>query len=125
MKVLIAGGAGYIGSTIASACLDSGISPVILDSLVTGRREFAAGRPFYRGYRPWPLVDQVFDEHPDIYAVVHCAALIVVPDSVADPIGYWRANVEGSLEFAGHLSRNECGRPIFSSSAAIYRAGTT
>ena len=37
MKVLIAGGAGYIGSTIASACSDAGISPVILDSLVTGR----------------------------------------------------------------------------------------
>jgi UDP-glucose 4-epimerase len=42
MKVLIAGGAGFIGSTVASACLDAGISPVILDSLVTGRREFTA-----------------------------------------------------------------------------------
>ena len=49
MKVLIAGGAGYIGSTIASACLDAGISPVVLDSLVTGRREFATGREFYEG----------------------------------------------------------------------------
>ncbi len=47
--MLIAGGAGYIGSTVASACLDAGISPVILDSLVTGRREFAAGRAFYEG----------------------------------------------------------------------------
>ena len=46
MKVLIAGGAGYIGSTIASACSDAGIRPVILDRLVTGRREFAAGRAF-------------------------------------------------------------------------------
>ena len=41
MKVLIAGGSGYIGSTVASACLDAGIDPVILDNLVTGRREFA------------------------------------------------------------------------------------
>ena len=49
MKVLIAGGAGYIGSTVASACLDAGIVPVILDSLVTGRREFTAGRAFYQG----------------------------------------------------------------------------
>ncbi len=49
MQVLIAGGAGYIDSTIASACLDSGIGPVILDSLVTGRRELAAGREFYEG----------------------------------------------------------------------------
>jgi UDP-glucose 4-epimerase len=125
VKVLIAGGAGYIGSTVASACLDAGISPVILDSLVTGRREFVAGRPFYQGdIADGGLVDQVFAEHPDITAVVHCAALIVVPDSVADPIGYWQANVEGSLKFAGHLLRNECRRLIFSSSAAIYRAGT-
>ena len=49
MKVLIAGGAGFIGSTVASACLDAGISPVILDSLVTGRREFTAGRAHYDG----------------------------------------------------------------------------
>ena len=49
MKTLIAGGAGYIGSTVASACLDAGICPVIVDSLVTGRREFTAGRAFYQG----------------------------------------------------------------------------
>jgi UDP-glucose 4-epimerase len=49
VKVLVAGGAGYIGSTIASACLDAGITPVILDSLVTGRPEFAAAREFYTG----------------------------------------------------------------------------
>jgi UDP-glucose 4-epimerase len=67
-------------------------------------------------------VDRVFTEHPDISAVVHCAALIVVPDSVADPVGYYRANVVKSLEFAGHLLRNGCGRLIFSSSAAIYKA---
>ncbi|BAU81387.1 UDP-glucose 4-epimerase [Streptomyces laurentii] len=44
MKVLIAGGAGYIGSTVASACLDEGIAPVLLDSLVRGRREYTEGR---------------------------------------------------------------------------------
>src|ERR1700693_1510379 len=100
-KILIGGGAGYIGSTIASACLDAGISPVIVDSLVTGRREFAAGRPFYQGdIADGPLIDRVSAEHPDIDAVIHCAALIVVPDSVADPVGYYRANVTKSLEFA-------------------------
>jgi UDP-glucose 4-epimerase len=123
MKVLIAGGAGYIGSTVASACLDAGISPVILDSLVTGRREFAAGREFYQGdIADGPLVDRVFAGHPDIGAVIHCAALIAVPDSVADPVRYYRANVAKSLEFAAHLVRNGCGRLIFSSSAAIYAA---
>ena len=124
MKVLIAGGAGYIGSTIASACADAGIVPVILDSVVTGRREFAVGRAFYQGdIADGPLVDRIFAEHPDIGAVVHCAALIVVPDSVADPIGYYRANVVKSLEFVAHLLRNGCRRLIFSSSAAIYKAG--
>ena len=123
MKVLIAGGAGYIGSTIASACSDAGIGPVILDGLVTGRREFAVGRAFYEGdIADGPLIDRIFAEHPDIGAVIHCAALIVVPDSVADPIGYYRANVAKSLEFVAHLLRNGCGRLIFSSSAAIYRA---
>ena len=123
MKVLIAGGAGFIGSTIASACSDAGISPVILDSLVTGRREFAAGHAFYQGdIADGRLVDRIFAEHRDIGAVIHCAALIVVPDSVADPVGYYRANVAGSLEFTAHLLRNGCPRLIFSSSAAIYRA---
>jgi UDP-glucose 4-epimerase len=123
MKVLVSGGAGYIGATVASACLDAGITPVILDSLVTGRREFAKGRAFYEGdIADGALVDRIFAEHPDISAVVHCAALIVVPDSVADPVGYYRANVSKSLEFAGHLLRNGCERMVFSSSAAIYGA---
>ena len=44
MKVLITGGVGFIGSTVASACLDAGIVPVILDDLSTGRAEFTKGR---------------------------------------------------------------------------------
>jgi UDP-glucose 4-epimerase len=96
---------------------------VILDSLITGRREIAADRRFYEGVVPdGPLVDRILAEHPDIDAVIHGAALIVVPDSVADPVGYYRANVNKSLDFAAHLLRNGCGRLIFSSSAAIYRA---
>jgi UDP-glucose 4-epimerase len=123
VKVLIAGGAGYIGSAIASACSDVGIVPVILDSLVTGRREFTAARAFYRGeISDGPLVDRLFAENPDISTVIHCAALIVVPDSVADPVRYYRTNVTKSLEFVAHLLRNGCGRMIFSSSAAIYKA---
>jgi UDP-glucose 4-epimerase len=124
MKVLIAGGAGYIGSTVATACSDAGIRPVILDSLVTGKRELAAHHDFYQGdIADGPLVDRIFAEHPDLHAVIHCAALIVVPDSVADPVRYYQANVAKSLDFIAHLLRNRCQRLIFSSSAAIYRAG--
>jgi UDP-glucose 4-epimerase len=124
VKVLIAGGAGFIGSTIALACADAGITPVIVDNLVTGRAEFTKGFSFYQGdMADEALIDKVFAEHPDIDAAVLAAALIVVPDSVADPVGYYRANVAGSLEFAAHLLRNNCGRLIFSSSASIYQPG--
>jgi UDP-glucose 4-epimerase len=124
VKILISGGAGFIGSTIASACLDSGITPVIIDSLRTGRREFVARRWFYEGdIADADLVDRVYAEHPDIYAVIHCAALIVVPDSMADPVGYYQANVAKSLEFMTSLLRNACSRFIFSSSASIYAPG--
>jgi UDP-glucose 4-epimerase len=124
VKVLITGGAGYIGSTIASACLDAGISPVILDSLVTGRREFARGRLFYEGdIADGAVVDKVFGEHPDIAAVVHCAALIVVPESVADPLRYYEANVAKSLDLVAHLIRNGCHRLLFSSTGAFYQPG--
>ena len=87
MKVLITGGAGFIGSTVASAAADAGITPVILDDLSRGRREFAADRPFYAGdIADGELIDRIFDEHPDIDESVHCAAKIVVPVSVADPL---------------------------------------
>jgi len=121
VKVLIAGGAGFIGSTIASSLLDAGHQPVILDNLVTGRREFAAGRPFYEGdIAEQAVVDRIFDEHPDISAVVHCAALIVVPESVARPIHYYRENVAKTLELVDRLTARGVTRLVFSSSASIY-----
>lgn len=124
MKVLVAGGAGFIGSTIASCLLDSGHQPVILDNLVTGRREFCEDRPFHQGDIADPAVlDRIFAEHPDITAVVHCAALIVVPESVAQPVRYYRENVAKTLEFVDHLIARGVTRLLFSSSAAIYRPG--
>jgi UDP-glucose 4-epimerase len=124
VKVLITGGAGFIGSTVGSAMADRGIEPVILDNLVTGRRAFAAGRPFYEGdIADGALLDRVFAEHPDIHAVVHCAALIVVPESVAEPLRYYRENVAKSVALVEHLLRNGCRRLLFSSSASIYRPG--
>ncbi|KJS58022.1 UDP-glucose 4-epimerase GalE [Streptomyces rubellomurinus] len=122
-KFLIAGGAGFIGSSIASKLIDEGHQVVILDSLVTGRREFTSGRPFYEGdIADGALVDRIFEQHPDIDAVVNCAALIVVPDSVADPLGYYEANVAKGIQFISHLVRNHCTRLLFSSSGSIYKA---
>jgi UDP-glucose 4-epimerase len=122
LKVLIAGGAGFIGSTIASACLDADIEPVVVDNFITGRSEFVIGRSFQQGdVGDGDVVDQVFSEHPDIDIAILCAALISVPDSILDPIAYYEANVLKALLFTSHLIRNGCSRLIFSSSAAIYR----
>jgi UDP-glucose 4-epimerase len=124
VKVLITGGAGFIGSTIASACLDAGVEPVILDSLVTGRVEFTEGRPFYHGdIADGPLLDRVFAEHPEIEATVHCAALIIVPESVTDPLRYWHANVAKTISLVEHLLRHGRTRLLFSSTAAMYGVG--
>ncbi len=121
MKVLITGGAGYIGSTIASALEDSGHTPVILDSLVTGRQEFTNGRSFYQGdIADSDMVGKIFKDHPDIYAVIHCAALIVVPESTEKPYEYYRENVGKSLELFHTLKQLGASRLVFSSSASIY-----
>jgi UDP-glucose 4-epimerase len=124
VKVLIAGGAGFIGSTIATSCLDEGITPVILDDLSSGRAEFVRDRIFYPGdIADGPLVDRIFTEHPDIAATVHCAALVVVSDSVRDPLRYYQVNIGKSLAFLDRLLVNGCNRLVFSSSAAIYQPG--
>ena len=124
-EVLITGGAGFIGSTVASACLDAGLVPVILDNLSTGRREFTEGRYFYEGDIADPdLLDRAFADHPGIAATVHCAALTIVPESVANPIRYYRENVTKTLELIEGLVRNDCRRLVFSSSASVYAAGS-
>jgi UDP-glucose 4-epimerase len=121
MKFLITGGAGYIGSTICSALEDTGHTPVILDSLITGREEFTRGRIFYKAdIADRAAVEKVFREHPDIKATVHCAALIVVPESVSQPYEYYRENVSKSIEFFKTLSDLGFPRLVFSSSASIY-----
>jgi UDP-glucose 4-epimerase len=121
MKILITGGAGYIGSTIASALIDAGHTPVILDSLITGREEFTRGRVFYRGdIADVTLLKRIFSEHPDIYATIHCAALIVVPDSTTRPYEYYSENVSKSLVLFKTLRDLGCPRVVFSSSASLY-----
>lgn len=120
-KVLVTGGAGYIGSTICSALEDSGHSPVVLDSLVNGREAFARSHPLYKGDIADPdVISQIFVDHPDIEFTIHCAALAVVPDSVGRPYEYYRNNVTGSAELFRMLAERGCGNVVFSSSAALY-----
>ncbi|WP_435743844.1 UDP-glucose 4-epimerase GalE [Microbacterium sp. PMB16] len=122
MKVLITGGAGYIGSTVATACIEAGIEVVILDDLSTGLRAFGEGRNLYVGdIADGGVLDQLVTDHPDIDAVVHCAARIVVPESVADPLGYYDANVGKTVILLQRLREAGIPRVVFSSSASVYQ----
>lgn len=121
MKVLVTGGAGYIGSTVVSALLDAGDEPVVVDDLSRGSAQFLHGTPHVVGdIADKAVLDTVFAEHGDIDVVVHCAARIVVAESVAQPLAYYRANVAKTVELVDGLLERGCPRVVFSSSAAVY-----
>src|SRR3954454_13590090 len=121
MKVLVTGGAGYIGSTTCKALEEAGHPPVVLDSLLTGPRAFVRDRIFYEGdVGDRELISQVVDEHPDLGCTIHMAARTVVPESVAEPHVYYRDNVSKSLDLFDQLDRLGKGRVVVSSSASIY-----
>ncbi len=121
MKVLVTGGAGYIGSTTAKALEEAGHVPVVLDSLLSGPRVFVKDRIFYEGdIADRGLVTRVVEEHPDIECTIHMAARIIVPESVEKPYLYYKDNVAGSLELFDQLAALGKPRVLFSSSASIY-----
>src|SRR4051794_28979124 len=121
MKVLVTGGAGYIGSVTAKALEEAGHVPVILDSLLTGPQVFVRDRIFYEGdIADRALVARIVEEHPDLDATIHMAARIIVPESVELPYEYYRDNVAKSLELFDELDRLDKGRVLFSSSASLY-----
>ncbi|HWJ09769.1 MAG TPA: UDP-glucose 4-epimerase GalE [Nocardioides sp.] len=121
MKVLVTGGAGYIGSITAKALEESGHVPVVLDSLLTGPRQYVGDRIFYEGdVADRELLRRIVAEHPDIEATIHMAARIVVPESVREPYEYYRDNVAKSLEMFDELAALGKSRIIFSSTASLY-----
>jgi UDP-glucose 4-epimerase len=121
MKVLVTGGAGYIGSTTAKALEQAGHTPVILDSLLSGPLAFVKDRIFYEGdIADRTLLRRIVAEHPDLDATIHMAARIVVPESVEKPYEYYRDNVAKSLELFDELVALGRPRVLFSSSASLY-----
>ena len=121
MKILVTGGAGYLGSTTAKALEQAGHTPVILDSLLSGPRVFVKDRAFYEGdIADRELLRRVVADHPDIEATIHMAARIVVPESVEKPYEYYRDNVAKSLELFDELVALDRPRVLFSSSASLY-----
>jgi UDP-glucose 4-epimerase len=121
MKILVTGGAGYIGSITAKALEEAGHTPVILDSLLNGPRVFVKDRIFYEGdIADRELLRRIVSEHPDLDATIHMAARIVVPESVEQPYEYYRDNVAKSLELFDELVALDKPRVVFSSSASLY-----
>ena len=119
--VLITGGAGYIGSHAVLAFRESGYPVVVLDDLSTGRRSAVAEDvPFVQGdVGDSQLVGTVLDDH-EVCAVAHFAGSIVVPESVSDPLKYYRNNTCASHALIQACVTHGVKRFIFSSTAAVY-----
>jgi UDP-glucose 4-epimerase len=121
MKVLVTGGAGYIGSTVVSALRDAGDEPFVLDDLSRGSAEFLRHVPHLVGdIADRTVLDMIFTRHPDIEIAIHCAARTVVTESLTQPLTYYRENVAKTVELVDALIERGCSRVVFSSSAAVY-----
>ena len=97
MPILVTGGAGYIGSHMVHALVDAGEEVVVLDNLSTGFRwAIPDSVPLYDGDTGDVELRARSSREHGIDAIIHFAASIVVPDSVADPLGYYRNNTANS-----------------------------
>jgi UDP-glucose 4-epimerase len=121
MTVLVTGGAGYIGSHMVLALLDAGENVVVLDNLSTGFAWVLPPEvPLVTGdMGDGDLVAKTVREHR-VEAIAHFAAKIVVPDSVADPLGYYLNNTVKSRAVIEAAVRSGVKHFIFSSTAAVY-----
>jgi UDP-glucose 4-epimerase len=121
MAVLVTGGAGYIGSHAVLELLDAGEKPVVLDDLSTGFRwAVPEGVPLIVGDDgDEALIAETIRRH-DVDAIIHFAARIVVPDSVADPLGYYLNNTAKARTLIAAAVAGGVTRFIFSSTAAVY-----
>ena len=119
-KVLVTGGAGYIGSHACKVLQQSGFIPVTFDNLVTGWRDAVKFGPFEQGdLLNKSDVDQVFEKHSPV-AVMHFAALSQVGESMQKPGLYWQNNVMGSLNLIQSAVDHGCMDFVFSSTCATY-----
>jgi len=121
MKILITGGAGYIGSFMVKASLDKGYEVVVVDNLERGHEGAVDKRAkFILGdLKDKKFVDGIFSEH--IFdSVVHFAGLISMAESVSNPYVYFDNNVNASLNIIEDMVKNKINNFIFSSTAGVY-----
>lgn len=120
VRVLVTGGAGYIGSHACKALALAGHEPVVYDSLEFGFRDFVKWGPIEEGNTldTERLSSVIRDYKPD--AVMHFAAYIAAGESVQFPGKYYRNNAAGTLSLLNAMRDNGVGRLVFSSTAAVY-----
>jgi UDP-glucose 4-epimerase len=120
LKILVAGGAGYIGSHMVQVLLDAGHQPITLDSLETGNRDAVPGGEFVQAdIGDATALDSVLRAHR-IDAVMHFASYIQVGESIKAPGKYYRNNVGATLTLLDAMVKAGVGHFIFSSTAAIF-----
>ncbi|MEN6368523.1 MAG: UDP-glucose 4-epimerase GalE [Thermotogota bacterium] len=120
MRVLVTGGAGYVGSHAVKALLEHGDEVVVFDNLSQGRRELVLSKEFVLGDLLDPeALRRVFASGP-IDAVLHFAAETNIARSLADPVECYRQNVVGSLRLLEEAIRHRVRHFVFSSSASVY-----
>ena len=122
MSVLVTGGAGYIGSHMVLELLDAGEQVVVLDNLTTGFRWAVPAQAHARRRRrrrPGPR-RAASSASTSVDAIIHFAGSIVVPESVADPLGYYPNNTVKSRALIEAAVARGVKHFIFSSTAAVY-----
>jgi UDP-glucose 4-epimerase len=117
--VLIAGGAGYIGSHTVRLFVERGVEVAILDNLSTGHRESALAPLVVADLGDRAALERVFREHRP-RSVVHFAARAYVGESVTDPARYYRENVVATFTLLEAMRAAGCGEIVFSSTCATY-----
>jgi len=121
MTVLVTGGAGYIGSHMVYALVAAGERVVVLDNLSTGFDWAVAGNvPLVVGETGDQNLVATIIREQRVEAIIHFAASIVVPDSVADPLGYYKNNTVNSRALIECAVKGGVKHFIFSSTAAVY-----
>lgn len=120
MRVLVTGGAGYIGSHTARVLAESGFEPVVLDNLGRGHRDAVRFGPFVEGNIGDAVVVREALEKYQVEAVVHFAAFAYVGESVREPRIYWQNNTISTLAFLDTLMAHGVRNLVFSSTCATY-----